>query len=342
MRPVCPACGYVAYQQLKVGAGVLVEQDGALLLVQRGPMASAFPGTWNLPAGYCEADESPPAAATREAFEESGLEVEVSDLVDVYYFDDDPRGNGLLVVYEARVTGGKLRREGQDPEISAASFFPPDRLPEPLCGGGHERAIEAWRQRALDRWQPGAALRYCPHCAHPIEEGLAFGRLRLVCSRCGFVHFRDPKVGVSVLVTRHSQVLLVRRDIEPGMGKWCLPAGFVDWDEAPEAAAKRECVEETGLIVTCLELLEVVHYQQDFRGPGINLIYRALVAGGSLLPGDDAADVRWFSADALPPQTQIAFHSHYVTLEQWRGQIPHIGKSQRPPKTEPVRKQGIE
>ena len=317
VRPVCPACGHVAYQQLKVGAGVLVSQNGALLLVQRGPMASAFPGTWTLPAGYCEADESPPAAAAREAFEESGLQVEVGRLAGVYYFDDDPRGNGLLVVYEARVTGGKLRRVS-GPEISAAGFYTPDRLPEPLCGGGHERAIEAWRQRAIDRWQPGTAPRYCPHCAHPIGEQLAFGRLRLTCSKCGFVHFRDPKVGVSVLVTRNRQVLLVQRAIEPGLDQWCLPAGFVEWDEAPETAASRECSEETGLIVTSLELLEAVHYTQDFRGPGINLIYRARVAGGSLLPGDDAADVRWFSADGLPSQEEIAFHSHYVALERWR------------------------
>ena len=320
MRPVCSACGHVAYQQLKVGAGVLVEQDGALLLVQRGPLASAFPGTWNLPAGYCEADESPRITAAREAFEESGLQVKVDRLVDVYYFDDDPRGNGLLVVYEAQVTGGKLLKGGRAPEVSAAAFHRPAQLPEPLCGGGHNQAIMAWQQRAIDRWQPGEPLRYCPHCTHPIEERQAFGRIRPACPSCGFIHFRDPKVGVSVLVEHDEQVVLVQRAIEPGLGQWCLPAGFVEWDEAPEAAAARECSEETGLLVANLELLEATYYTQDFRGPGINLIYRAEVAGGTLRPGDDAAAVRWFSPAGLPPPGSIAFRSHVVALERWRPQ----------------------
>ena len=318
LRPVCPACGHIAYQQLKVGAGVLVEHEGALLLVQRSPESKAFPGSWNLPAGYCEADEPPPVAAAREAAEESGLQVQVGRLVDVYYFDDDPRGNGLLVVYEAKVVGGRLRRGGTSPEISAAGFYAPEQLPAPLCGGGHARAIHAWRSQTLDRWQPGAPLRCCPHCAHPLEKHLAFGRQRPVCPVCGFVHFRDPKVGVSVLVERGGQVVLVQRAIEPGLGQWCLPAGFVEWDEAPEAAAIRECTEETGLIVASLELLEATHYTQDFRGPGINLIYKAQATSGTLKPGDDAATARWFSPTELPPLGMIAFRSHYVILERWR------------------------
>jgi ADP-ribose pyrophosphatase YjhB (NUDIX family) len=139
-----------------------------------------------------------------------------------------------------------------------------------------------------------------------------------VCPTCGFVHFRDPKVGVSVLVEHGGQVLLVQRAIEPGLGQWCLPAGFIDWDEAPEAAVMRECMEETGLTVTDLELLEAVHYSQDFRGPGINLVYKAQVAGGTLRPGDDAAAVRWFLPAALPSRARIAFESHYAALEWWR------------------------
>jgi 8-oxo-dGTP pyrophosphatase MutT (NUDIX family) len=72
LRPVCSACGRVVYTHLRIGAGVLIEREGALLLLQRGPDADAFPGAWNLPSGYCEADEPPPLAAAREAAEETG------------------------------------------------------------------------------------------------------------------------------------------------------------------------------------------------------------------------------------------------------------------------------
>jgi 8-oxo-dGTP diphosphatase len=313
---MCPSCGHVAYWQLKVGAGALIERDGALLLVQRGPATEAFAGTWNLPSGYCEAGEPPAFAAARETAEETGLQVRAGELVDAYYFDDDPRGSGLLLVYEAEVTGGELRSDGH--EATAAGFFRPQALPGPLCGGGHDRAIAAWRARALDRWQPGAPLRYCPHCAHPLQEQPAFGRVRPVCAACGFVHFRDPKVGVSVLVEKEGRVLLVQRAIEPGLGQWCLPSGFIEWDESPQGAAVRECAEETGLEVAISGLLEAIQYTADFRGPGINLTYLARVVGGALQPGDDAGAARFFAPAELPPAEAIAFDSHRLALARWR------------------------
>lgn len=306
----------MAYKQLKVGAGVLIEREGALLLLKRGPESDVFPGTWNLPSGYCEADESPRIAAVREAAEETGLEVETGRLIDVYFFDNDPRGNGLLIVYEAKIVAGVLEEDGR--EATAVGYFSPDRLPHPLCGGGHDEAIAAWQSRTLDRWQPGAPPRYCPHCAHPLEERLAFDRLRPVCAACGFVHFRGLKVGVSVMIEHDGQLLLVQRGVEPGLGRWSLPSGFVEWDESPQVAAVRECQEETGLEVVIAGLLDVSHYADDFRGPGINLTYWVEVAGGVLRPGDDAAAVRYFSPAELPCSQDVAFRGHRRLLERWR------------------------
>ncbi|RPI47600.1 MAG: NUDIX domain-containing protein, partial [Chloroflexi bacterium] len=243
----CTVCGQVWYPFLKVAAGVLVEQGGALLLLQRSPADDAFAAAWNLPAGFCRAGEEPRQTAAREAAEEAGLEVRPGRLAGAYFFDDDPRGEGLLLVYEADVAGGRVQVDGL--EAVAAGFFPPEALPAPLSGGGHDQAIRAWAAKRLDRWQPGLPLRYCPHCTHPLEERLAFGRRRPACRACGFVHFREAKVGVSVLVEETGRLLLVRRAIDPGRGLWSLPSGFLDWDEAPEVAAVRECAEETGLRV---------------------------------------------------------------------------------------------
>ena len=320
-RLVCPACGHVHYPQLKVGAGTLLIREGRLLLAQRGPDV-AFPGAWCLPAGYCEADEPPVLTAVRETEEETGFQVRISCLSGTYFFDDDPRGNGVLLVYEAEVAGaladGQPRIDGR--EVVAADFFAPDHLPQPLCGGGHDQAIRTWQARALDRWDPGEPMRYCPYCTCPLEDQPAFGRVRPVCPTCGYIHFLTPKVGVSVLVEQDGHVLLVRRAIAPGMGHWSLPSGFIEWDEAPEVAAVREVGEETGLVVADPVLIDVGQYAEDFRGPGLNINYRASAVGGRLRPADDAAEARFFAPEDLPPLDEIAFRSHRRLLARWRGE----------------------
>jgi len=146
-RSFCPQCQRIHYQQLKVGAGALIEQDGRLLLLQR--THDPFQGCWNLPAGYAEVDESPPHTVIREVCEETGLQVEVDRLVDIYFFDDDPRGNGILIVYKCHPFGGQLiaTSEGANP-----TFFAQGGIPSNLAGGGHDQAIDAWRN-------PTAALK---------------------------------------------------------------------------------------------------------------------------------------------------------------------------------------
>ncbi len=138
-RAVCPQCGWVHYPHLKVGAGVLIERGGRLLLLRRAH--PPWPGAWNLPAGYVEIDEPPEQAAAREAREETGLEVRIVRLVDARFFADDPRGNGLLLVYRAEVVGGQLRAAD---ETDAVAFFAPAELPADLAGGAHDVVIRAW------------------------------------------------------------------------------------------------------------------------------------------------------------------------------------------------------
>jgi ADP-ribose pyrophosphatase YjhB (NUDIX family) len=295
---------------------VLVQRDGALLLVQQDRTSDASPKAWGLPSGTCKCGEPPWVTATLETGRKTGLQVEAGRLVDVYFFDSDPQGCGLLLVYEAEIAGGVLETIGT--ETVAAAFFEAEQLPTPLCSSGHDQAIQMWQAATQNRWRPGSPMRFCPHCTHPLETRLAFDRERSVCPSCGFVHFRAPKVGVSVLAEMGERVLLVRRAIEPGQGKWSLPSGFVEWDESPELAVIRECAEETGLIISGVALEEVRHYTDDFRGPGINLTYRGQAAGGLLRPGDDAAEVQLFAPDELPPAAAIAFDGHRLVLERWR------------------------
>ena len=140
----CPNCGFANYLQLKVGAAAIIEQDGNILLLRRTD--KPFMGSWGLPAGYVRWNEPPKSAAVRETEEECGLVVEVESLLGVYFFDDDPRGNGILVAYRCRPISGT---PAITPEASDVQFFRRGSLPSSLAGSGQDQAILAWKsQRA--------------------------------------------------------------------------------------------------------------------------------------------------------------------------------------------------
>lgn len=139
IREQCPSCGWVYYPQLKVGAGVLIEQNDAVLLVRRA--IEPWKGLWCLPAGYVEADETPQAAAERETREETGLIVQVGGLTAVYPFNDDPRGNGLLILYQAEIFGGTLQCSD---EASECGYFFATELPTEIAGMAHKQALADW------------------------------------------------------------------------------------------------------------------------------------------------------------------------------------------------------
>lgn len=129
---------------------------------------------------------------------------------------------------------------------------------------------------------------------------------RRVCTACGYVHYTDPKVGVGVAIFEDDQLLLVRRSVNPGRGKWSLPAGFVDQGEDPKETAAREALEETGLVVVVGRVLDVYFNPPDGGGASIFILYRAKRAGGELRAGDDADEAQFFALDRLP---DLAFAS---------------------------------
>ena len=144
-------------------------------------------------------------------------------------------------------------------------------------------------------------IRFCPSCGTPVIQAERFGRLRIVCPRCDWVHFADPKVAAAVLVERDGKVLLVRRANSPQRGLWTLPAGFVDAGEDPARAAERECEEETGLNVRVNKLLDVLYGQEHERGAHILIVYQAEILGGDLHAEDDVDRAAFFAREELPP-----------------------------------------
>lgn len=155
---------------------------------------------------------------------------------------------------------------------------------------------------------------YCPNCGHRLEWQQQHGRNRPVCPSCQHIVYFDPKVAVVAFILQDDRLLLVQRDIDPGKGKWALPAGFVEYDEAPLDAAIRETLEETGLHIEIDRLLEVFPKRDDGLAD-IIIAYEGHVVGGTLQAADDAADARWFSADELP---ELVFYPSITLVGRWR------------------------
>ena len=163
---------------------------------------------------------------------------------------------------------------------------------------------------------------YCPQCATALEQRHVGGRKRPVCPSCGFIHFRNPGVGVAALVEdEEGRVLMIRRGphaTRPGL--WAIPAGYVDYGEDVREAAAREMLEETGLEVAIGEPIFVASNSHDPAKLTVGIWFRGTVVGGRLLAGDDADDAGFFALDDLPP---LAFETDQELFTRLR-----VGRSE--------------
>ena len=163
--------------------------------------------------------------------------------------------------------------------------------------------------------------RFCPRCAGPLDSRIvrAGEPPRLVCRSCGFIFFLDPKVVSGAVFTVDGGILLIQRAIEPSLGKWVFPGGYVDRGESLEAAAIREVKEECGLDVRLARLLGV------YSSPGNPVILVAYV--GEVLGGDLAVDEEGLAACAFSPEKipwdQLAFPSTMKVIRDYLALMPH-------------------
>lgn len=146
---------------------------------------------------------------------------------------------------------------------------------------------------------------FCPKCGGKLAYQWKGDRKRLVCGECRFIMYENPIVGVAAIVFKDERILLSRRSptaTYPGL--WCIPCGYVEYDEDVQAAIKREFYEETGLRI---ELDGVFTAQSNRHNPAAHTVgiwFRAHITGGGMRPGDDIDAVEYFPLDAAP---QLAF-----------------------------------
>src|SRR5215210_9141741 len=138
--------------------------------------------------------------------------------------------------------------------------------------------------------------KFCPVCGSPLEPRVLkiSEPKRLVCTNaaCGFIVYLDPKIAVGTIIrVEYERIVLVRRAIEPGYGKWVFPGGYVDRGEEITLAAIREAREESGLDVRIDRLINIYSYAG--RAP-IVVVYAATRLGGELAVDDEGLEAKAF------------------------------------------------
>ena len=161
------------------------------------------------------------------------------------------------------------------------------------------------------------AINFCSVCGAPVAQRVPPGDSlpRHVCDSCHTIHYSNPKLVVGTLPEWQDRVLLCRRAIEPRLGKWTLPAGFMENNETVTADALRETVEESGAHIelgSIYTLISVPHISQ------VHVVYQARLLDLDFAPGEETLEVALFS-EAEIPWDEIAFRTISMTLRHFFG-----------------------
>lgn len=158
-------------------------------------------------------------------------------------------------------------------------------------------------------------MKYCSTCGAPVSHRIPSGdnRHRWVCDACGAIHYENPRMVVGCLPYWEEKVLLCRRAIEPRLGLWTLPAGFMENGETTAEGALRETLEEAGARVAIDDLYALINVPDIDQ---VYLLFRARLLDLDFAPGEESLEVALFDEAAIPWE-RIAFRTVRETLEHY-------------------------
>jgi 8-oxo-dGTP diphosphatase len=142
-------------------------------------------------------------------------------------------------------------------------------------------------------------LNYCPRCGAYFEKKELGKFVRQICGQCNFVYYLNPDPGITVLIRSPDKKILIGKRAEKARygNKWCLPGGYIEYEETFIETAHREVWEETGLEIHIEGIVNVVSNLLDDCHHTIVIILIADVSRGRPQPGDDLIELRWIDRD---------------------------------------------
>jgi ADP-ribose pyrophosphatase YjhB (NUDIX family) len=169
-------------------------------------------------------------------------------------------------------------------------------------------------------------MKFCSECGARVAIQTPPGdhRPRFVCTGCGVIHYENPKLIVGCVPEFEGQILLCKRAIEPRLGYWTVPAGFMENGETLQQAAARESFEEALAEVEIGSLLSVVHVIHAHQ---VHVFFRARLPVPNFGPAPESLEVKLVPHAAIP-WAELAFPSTEFTLRRYledlaRGQEAH-------------------
>ena len=142
-------------------------------------------------------------------------------------------------------------------------------------------------------------MKYCCTCGNELIRDVPPGdnRERSICAVCDTVHYENPRIIAGCIAQCQGRVLLCRRAIEPRIGSWTVPAGYMENDETMEQAALREAREETGADISLDALYSVFDIQAISQ---VYIIYRGVLRSPHLEAGVECSEIRLFEPADFP------------------------------------------
>ena len=158
-------------------------------------------------------------------------------------------------------------------------------------------------------------MNFCDNCGTKVVIRIPSGddKPRHVCDNCGTIHYRNPLMVVGAIPEWKDKILLCRRAIEPRLGFWTLPAGFMELGESTGQAAMRETLEEAKARIELIDIytmLSVPHVNQ------VHLFFRAKLLDLDFGPGVESLEVALFKEVEIP-WDELAFRTISTTLRHY-------------------------